>query len=141
METYKTTLTRHERYKHNVDWLTEVIKRFSDAWVNGRDLLTVNMKSPLHQEKVRQYNCLSHRAHIERSVQWKKSETRFIDKDFTDAEVAAFEDAIAIHGAELRPVREEVGSRTMPEVVRFYGHWKRLVHHQYSLSSLVVILV
>ncbi|PSR72448.1 hypothetical protein PHLCEN_2v11662 [Hermanssonia centrifuga] len=64
------------------------------------------MKSPLHQEK------------------WKKSETRFIDKDFTDAEVAAFEDAIAIHGAELRPVREEVGSRTMPEVVRFYGHWK-----------------
>ncbi|THG98485.1 hypothetical protein EW026_g3722 [Hermanssonia centrifuga] len=106
LETYKTTLTRHERYKHNVDWLTEVIKRFSDAWVNGRDLLTVNMKSPLHQEK------------------WKKSETRFIDKDFTDAEVAAFEDAIAIHGAELRPVREEVGSRTMPEVVRFYGHWK-----------------
>ena len=29
------------------------------------------------------------------------------------------------HGAELRPVREEVGTRSMPEVVRFYGHWKK----------------
>ena len=27
--------------------------------------------------------------------------------------------------AELRAVREEIGTRTMPEVVRFYGHWKK----------------
>ena len=30
-------------------------------------------------------------------------------------------------GARLREVREEVGTRTMPEVVRFYGHWKKYV--------------
>ena len=30
-----------------------------------------------------------------------------------------------MHGAELRAVREEVGTRPMPEVVRFYGHWKK----------------
>lgn len=29
------------------------------------------------------------------------------------------------HNAELRAVRDEVVSRTVPEVVRFYGHWKR----------------
>lgn len=53
-----------------------------------------------------------------------------------------FEDAIAVHGAELRPVRDEVGTRTMPEVVRFYGHWKRytksrraIVYYAHSLHS------
>ncbi|KAJ3528710.1 hypothetical protein NM688_g7960 [Phlebia brevispora] len=106
METYRPGLTRHEKLRSNVDWYTEVIKRFTDAWLNGRDMSTVNMKSPMHQQK------------------WKRSETRWMDKDWTDREVAAFEDAIAIHGAELGPVRDEVGSRTMPEVVRFYGHWK-----------------
>lgn len=39
--------------------------------------------------------------------------------------MAAFEDAIMAHGAELRLVQEEVPARTMPEVVRFYGHWKK----------------
>ena len=43
--------------------------------------------------------------------------------------MAAFEDAISMHGAELRAVREEVGTRPMPEVVRFYGHWKKYVAH------------
>lgn len=41
--------------------------------------------------------------------------------------MAAFEDGILIHGAELRAVRDEIGSRTMPEVVRYYGHWKKYV--------------
>lgn len=48
-----------------------------------------------------------------------------MDKEWTMEEVLAFEDAIQHHGAELRAVRDEVGSRSMPEVVRFYGHWKR----------------
>lgn len=39
--------------------------------------------------------------------------------------MTAFEDAILTHGAELRAVREEVATRTMPEVVRYYGHWKK----------------
>ena len=57
--------------------------------------------------------------------QWLKNGTRYTDKEWTPHEIAAFEDAIQMHGAELRAVREEVGTRTMPEVVRFYGHWKK----------------
>ncbi|CCM01335.1 uncharacterized protein FIBRA_03384 [Fibroporia radiculosa] len=106
MDTCKNTLTKTEALKCSVDWLTETIRRFSEAWAAGRDLATVSMKSPTRLEK------------------WKKSETRYLDKEWTNGEIAAFEDAIAAHGAELRPVREEVGTRSMPEVVRFYGHWK-----------------
>ena len=39
--------------------------------------------------------------------------------------MAAFEDAVLTHGAELRTVRDEVGTRTIYEVVRYYGHWKK----------------
>ncbi len=60
-----------------------------------------------------------------------KNETRYTDKEWTQNEIAAFEDAIQMHGAELRAVREEVGSRTMPEVVRFYGLWKKCASHAY----------
>lgn len=56
---------------------------------------------------------------------WKRGETRYVDKDWNPDEIAAFEDGILLHGAELRAVRDEVGTRTMPEVVRFYGHWKK----------------
>ena len=41
--------------------------------------------------------------------------------------MAAFEDAVLTHGAELRTVRDEVGTRTIYEVVRYYGHWKKCV--------------
>jgi hypothetical protein len=41
--------------------------------------------------------------------------------------MAAFEDAVLTHGAELRTVRDEVGTRTIYEVVRYYGHWKKYV--------------
>ena len=62
-------------------------------------------------------------------LQFKKNETRFTDKEWGADEAAAFEDAISMHGAELRAVREEIGTRTMPEVVRFYGHWKKCALH------------
>ena len=39
--------------------------------------------------------------------------------------MAAFEDAVLTHGAELRTIRDEVGTRTIYEVVRYYGHWKK----------------
>ncbi|KAI0923517.1 hypothetical protein AcV5_009037 [Taiwanofungus camphoratus] len=106
VETYKSTLTRSEQLKCSVDWLTEVMRRFTEAWLAERDFSSVNMRSPLRLEK------------------WKKVETRYTDRDWSDQEIAAFEDAIATHGAELRPVRDEVGTRSMYEVVRFYGHWK-----------------
>ncbi|KAJ3483064.1 hypothetical protein NLI96_g6566 [Meripilus lineatus] len=108
MDLYKDTLTRDEKLSHSVDWLTEVIHRFTDAWLSGRDMATVNMQSPTRLEK------------------WKKVETRYTDREWTASEKSAFEDGILTYGAELRPVRDQVGSRTMPEVVRYYGHWKNM---------------
>lgn len=46
------TLTRNDKIRYNVDWRTEVIRRFSEAWISGRELLTVNMKSPMRLRKV-----------------------------------------------------------------------------------------
>ncbi|KAI0675865.1 hypothetical protein C8Q78DRAFT_353648 [Trametes maxima] len=105
-EKQKQSLTRNDRLRWSVDWLTEVTFRLTDAWVNKRDFSTVSMRSPMRLQK------------------FKKSETRYTDKEWTAEEVAAFEDAIQVNGAELRAVREEVGTRSMPEVVRFYAHWK-----------------
>ena len=60
-------------------------------------------------------------------LQWKKNETRWIDRDWNSEERAIFEDAIQQHGAELRLIREEVGTRSVYEVVKYYGHWKKCV--------------
>jgi hypothetical protein len=59
--------------------------------------------------------------------QWKTTETRYADREWDDDEMAAFEDAVHTHGAELRTVRDEVGTRTIYEVVRYYGHWKKYI--------------
>ncbi|KAF9038560.1 hypothetical protein BJ165DRAFT_1416696 [Panaeolus papilionaceus] len=91
------------RIKSNVDWITEVIRRLSEN-SDGTNLKI----TPTRLEK------------------WKKYETPYTDKDWNREEVVAFEDAIQHHGAELRAVRDEVSSRSMPEVVRFYGHWKNM---------------
>lgn len=63
--------------------------------------------------------------HTTESDQWKKHEHPYTDREWTRDEINAFEDAILTHGAELRAVREEVATRSMPEVVRFYGLWKK----------------
>ncbi|KAF9224072.1 hypothetical protein BS17DRAFT_780421 [Gyrodon lividus] len=106
LEEWKAALTRKSEELHGVDWLTEAIRRFSQAYLINRGWSTVDMSVPARAEK------------------WKKGETRYTDREWTAEEVAAFEDGILVHGAELRAVRDEVGTRTMPEVVRFYGHWK-----------------
>ncbi|KAH9930212.1 uncharacterized protein B0H18DRAFT_993754 [Fomitopsis serialis] len=108
VETHKGSLATNPTLKCNIDWLTEATRRLTDAWTAHRDFAAVNMKSAMRTEK------------------WKKSETRYLDREWTNQEIAAFEDAIAVHGAELRPVREEVGTRSMYEVVRFYGRWKSM---------------
>ncbi|EIW75100.1 hypothetical protein CONPUDRAFT_112361 [Coniophora puteana RWD-64-598 SS2] len=100
------TLTRKQELLHSVDWLTEAVRRFSQAWLAGRGGFTVDMSSNTRQEK------------------WKRGETRYTDRPWSPDEVAAFEDGIMAHGAELRAVCEEVATRPMPEVVRFYGQWK-----------------
>ncbi|KAI0791951.1 hypothetical protein C8Q75DRAFT_610949 [Abortiporus biennis] len=109
METYKNTLTRSQKLLQSVDWLTEVIFRFTDAWVNHRDMATVSMQSVMRKRK------------------WATMETRYTDREWSTGEKAAFEEGIMTYGAELRPVKQVVGlQRTMPEVVRYYGHWKNM---------------
>ncbi|TFK71677.1 hypothetical protein BDN72DRAFT_957959 [Pluteus cervinus] len=106
VEAYKKGLTSDAEQARSVDWLTEVVRRFSDAASAAKPFTSVNMKSGTRMEK------------------WKKHETRYTDREWTREEVAAFEDGISLHGAELRAVRDEVGTRSVPEVVRFYGQWK-----------------
>ncbi|KAJ7117733.1 hypothetical protein C8R44DRAFT_626844 [Mycena epipterygia] len=106
VEACKARLTNDKKLRTSVDWLTEVIHRFSVAALAARPLTSVNMKSPMRIEK------------------WKRHETRYTDKEWSVEEIAAFEDAIAAHGPELRAVRDEVVGRSVYEVVRFYGHWK-----------------
>ncbi|KAK2464013.1 hypothetical protein APHAL10511_003957 [Amanita phalloides] len=106
VEACKRDLTNDRNLQHSVDWLTEVIRRFSDAALAARPFTAVNMKLPTRMEK------------------WKKQETSCLDREWIRDEIAAFEDGILTHGAELRAVREEIGTRSMPEVVRYYGHWK-----------------
>lgn len=67
--------------------------------------------------------------------QWKTTETRYADRVWDDDEMAAFEDAVLTHGAELRTVRDEVGTRTIYEVVRYYGHWKKYIDICFVLPS------
>jgi hypothetical protein len=48
-----------------------------------------------------------------------------MDRMWLNDEIELFENAIFVHGAELRAVRDNVATRSIPEVVRFYGHWKK----------------
>ncbi|KAL1663438.1 hypothetical protein GGF50DRAFT_116024 [Schizophyllum commune] len=90
----------------DVDYQTEVTHRLTDAFLAGRPLSSVDMKSPYRTEK------------------WSTELKLWRDADWTPQEIVAFENAIKEDGAELRAVREAVRSRTIKEVVRFYGHWK-----------------
>ncbi|KAF5319058.1 hypothetical protein D9611_012669 [Ephemerocybe angulata] len=106
VEACKKGLSNDPEVKSSVDWLTELIRRYSDAALAARPFTSVNMK------------------YLSRLEKWKKNETPVFDKPFSHEEIVAFEDAIALHGPELRAVRDEVPNRSMPEIVRFYGHWK-----------------
>ena len=52
MEAWKQELTQDTKLKSTVDWLTEVIRRFSDAALAAKPLNSVNMTSPTRLEKV-----------------------------------------------------------------------------------------
>ncbi|KAJ7809042.1 hypothetical protein B0H14DRAFT_3090942 [Mycena olivaceomarginata] len=106
VEACKARLTNDKKLRVSVDWLTEAIHRFSVAALAAKPMSSVSMKNPM------------------RTWKWKRHETRYTDKEWSVEEIAAFEDAIAAHGPELRAVRDEVVARSIYEVVRFYGHWK-----------------
>ena len=60
--------------------------------------------------------------------QWKKEEVRYSDRPWTKDDIAVFEDTILSQkkqGAELRAVHDKLPNHTMPEIVRFYGQWKK----------------
>ncbi|QRV88660.1 Lid2 complex component snt2 [Ceratobasidium sp. AG-Ba] len=59
-----------------------------------------------------------------RPRKWQTRDTRFWDKDWTSEEVEQFEKGIKQHGPEIRAIKEGIRSRSVYEVVRFYGHWK-----------------
>ena len=123
-------MTAKQSLRTNVDWLTEVIRRFSEAFALGHEFSTVSMSNVFRHEKVQSlypfaFVITTHLTCI--LLQWKSTESRYADREWDDDEKAAFEDAVLTHGAELRTVRDEVGTRTIYEVVRYYGHWKKSV--------------
>ncbi|CAE6484289.1 unnamed protein product [Rhizoctonia solani] len=59
-----------------------------------------------------------------RPRKWQAKDTRFWDKDWTQDELEQFENGIKQHGPEMRAIKEGIKSRSIYEVVRFYGHWK-----------------
>ncbi|KAJ4469273.1 hypothetical protein J3R30DRAFT_3687467 [Lentinula aciculospora] len=109
MEACLRSITNDVKTRSSVDFLTEVVRQFSDATLNGKSLSSVTSKT----------------LNAPRIEKWKAQPTKhYTDKEWSREEVVAFEDAIAVHGAELRAVRDEVVVRSIYEVVRFYGHWK-----------------
>jgi hypothetical protein len=56
-------LSKDEVFKSNVDFLTEVVRRFSEAVLASRPFSTVSMKSPFRLEKVRSFVFSLH-AHV-----------------------------------------------------------------------------
>ncbi|KAG7094163.1 hypothetical protein E1B28_007774 [Marasmius oreades] len=92
-----------------VDFLTEAIRQLTDASINGRPLTSVTMRT----------------IESPRMEKWKAHPTKhYTDHEWTQAEKETFEESIAAYGAELRSVRDDLVVKSMPEVVRFYGHWK-----------------
>ncbi|KIY68025.1 hypothetical protein CYLTODRAFT_431056 [Cylindrobasidium torrendii FP15055 ss-10] len=106
LEALKNGLTSDPKEASSVDWLTEVIRRYSEVALSAGAMSTVDMSGETRLEM------------------WKDRPTRWFDTEWSREEVLAFEDAIGQIGARLRECREEVGTRSLPEVVRFYGHWK-----------------
>jgi hypothetical protein len=58
VEQRKTRLTNKQSLRSNVDWLTEVIRRFSEAYTLGADLSTVSMSNVFRFEKVCKFLCM-----------------------------------------------------------------------------------
>lgn len=107
-----------------IDWLVEIVRRASDSFEKGNNVY--DMRTPWRKRKVSQTSTPpSHPSADETLLQWSEDRDRYTDKVWTPEEKHAFDDGIAQYGAELRPVRDEVGTRSMPEVVRYYGLWKK----------------
>jgi len=86
------------------------------------------MRSPMRLEKVRKSDLPLFPVVQSIFYQWKKQETRYTDRPWSLDEIRLFEDIIYAqkkHGAELRAVMDMILTRSMPEIVRYYCHWKK----------------
>ncbi|EJD47915.1 hypothetical protein AURDEDRAFT_113199 [Auricularia subglabra TFB-10046 SS5] len=121
VEQRKLTLTSRRDMLHSVDYLTEAIFRLSTAFITKQPMTSISLKNPT------------------RVLKWKKTETRWIDREWNDEETRAFNIAAHEYGGELRLVREDVPTRSMPEIVRYFGKWKnaqlRLQHRTAELLN------
>ncbi|KAG8835592.1 putative PHD type zinc finger protein with BAH domain-containing protein [Serendipita sp. 399] len=106
-ERRKHVLTARTDLLVNVDWLEEVVRRFSEAWLKKQSVYSVNMRKPLC---VRAFS--------------DGKEVRYRDRDWSEFEDAVFDESVRKHHSELRHVRNDIKGRTMPEIVRHFGHWK-----------------
>ncbi|KAJ8516508.1 hypothetical protein ONZ45_g6213 [Pleurotus djamor] len=109
MKTLSTRLgpaKTNELSQWNVDWLTEVIKRYSDAIMTSKPLSSVQMND------------------IWVTPKWKTKKREYADIPWTDWERVRFEESMSHHGGELRAAHKAIPERTMPAIVRFYGFWK-----------------
>lgn len=52
VEACKRSLEDNPVLQHSIDWLTEIMRRFSEAALAAKPLTSVNMKSPMRLEKV-----------------------------------------------------------------------------------------
>lgn len=127
VETCKNKLASNDKLRSHVDWLTEVTFRLTEKYTAKQPMKDASMKNVYRLRKVGPaLSSRSGNVSLTR-LQWKKDATRYIDREWTDQERVAFENGIAQNGPELRSVRDEVGTRDIFEVVRFYGHWKKCV--------------
>ncbi|CAG7847903.1 Lid2 complex component snt2 Short=Lid2C component snt2 [Serendipita indica DSM 11827] len=106
-ERRKSILTARSDLQCDIDWLEEVVRRFTDAWLNKQSVYSVNMRKPM----------------VIRAFKDGK-ETRYRDREWSEVEEAIFDESVRKHHSELRHVRADIKTRTMPEVVRHFGHWK-----------------
>jgi len=106
VEEHMRSLASKKSLLQNVDWMTEFFERVSNS-EGGKELSPHLMKGALRATR-----------------KWTKNPGRFVDREWSENELLAFEDALSLHGPELRAVRDEVHTRTMPEIVRHFGLFK-----------------
>ncbi|KAF9512676.1 hypothetical protein BS47DRAFT_1393978 [Hydnum rufescens UP504] len=106
VEHYKHRLWHKPEQKYLVDFIDESVRRFSVA-CGPDEIAQVRMKG------------------VMRPRRWQAQESRYFDREWSEEEARLFEHAIqAYGGAEVRAIQKDVKSRTIPEIVRYYGRWK-----------------
>ncbi|KAF8673463.1 PHD-like zinc-binding domain [Rhizoctonia solani] len=100
--TFHQNLWSKPAARNGVDFLEESARRYSLQYLD----ITQKFNSTTRPRK------------------WQAKDTRFWDKDWTQDEIEQFENGIKQHGPEMRAIKDGIKTRSIYEVVRFYGRWK-----------------